>query len=115
MLGRAASSGCRTVHGGAPRSPNRFPGSTRWGQPGQGAVERGLRAFQEVEKQCEITLRPDQFSPNPSCDSRWAGRRVVLAKFPGLSLPSFSLVSSSTRSVSKPPICARHCLGHGGV
>lgn len=31
------------------------------------------------------------------------------------SLPSFPLVSSSTHSVSKPPICARHCPGHGAA
>lgn len=63
----------------------------------------------------EVTPRPDQSRPKPSCDSRWAGCCVVLDKFPGLSAPSFPLVSSSTHSVSKPPICARHCPGHGAA
>ena len=58
-----------------------------------------------MEKQREVTLRPDQSNPNPSGDPRWAGCCVVLDKFPGLSAFLSSCVQFHTFCEQTPDLC----------
>lgn len=72
-------------------------------------VEKGLGGFEEMEKQREVTLWPDQSSPNPSGDPRgdprWAGCCVVLDKFPGLSAFLSSCVQFHAFCEQTPDLC----------
>lgn len=72
--------------------------------PGGGSWAHGVKG------QSEVRLRPDQFSPSSSCDSRQACGLCGLGQ---ITWPSCALhsVSRVTHSLNKSLVCARHYSG----